>query len=236
MLSVCNLIWLDVCKHENVAAREPQYPEPATGRSRARSRNRMAILAAAQHVLARNPDASVDDIAEAANMVRRTVYGHFPTRQGLVVSVVEVGAQELIAHVGDIDVCADDAVVEMARLVLRTWGTAKRFGLVIEVARRSAAEALSVAMRPFSNMVADLIRHGQVQGGFQSPVDADVLAQLLHACAMTFLAAQQRGTWAGDESDVAYSQLLSLGVPSAAARAAIDQAVASRSALGPDEA
>jgi AcrR family transcriptional regulator len=196
----------------------------------------MTILAAAQDVLVSNPDASVDDIAAAANMVRRTVYGHFPTRQDLIASVVEVGAQELVAHVGDIDVRADDAVAEMARLVLRTWGTAKRFGLIIEVARRSAPEALAAAMRPFNTVVADLIRHGQAQKAFQSPVDADLLAHLLHACAMTFLDAQRRGVWTGDESDVAYSQLLSLGTPSAAARAAVDQAVTSRSVLGLDEA
>ena len=196
----------------------------------------MAILAAAQGVLVSNPDASVEDIAAAANMVRRTVYGHFPTRQDLIASVVEVGAQELIAHVGDIDVRADDAVVEMARLVLRTWGTAKRFGLIIEMARRNAPEALAEAMEPFNTVVADLIRHGQARGVFQSPVDAGLLAHLLHACAMTFLAAQQRGAWAGDESDVACSQLLSLGVPSATARAAVGQAVASRSVPGPGEA
>lgn len=196
----------------------------------------MLILTAAQDVLASNPDASMDDIAEAANMVRRTVYGHFPTRQDLIAAVVEVGAQELIEHVGDIDVRADDAVMEMARLVLRTWGTAKRFGPVIDIARRSAADAMFAAMEPFNMAVADLIRHGQTQGSFQSSVDADVLAHLLHACAMTFLAAQQRGTWAGDETDVAYSQLLSLGAPAALARAAVDQAAASHAAQASDEA
>lgn len=169
----------------------------------------------------------MEDIAEAANMVRRTVYGHFPTRQDLVAAVVEVGARELIAHVGDIDVRAADAACEMADLVLRTWGTAKRFAPVIEVARRSAADALFAAMEPFHTVVADLIRNGQSQGVFQSTVDADVLAQLLHACALTFLAAEQRGAWVGDETDVAYSQLLALGVPSALAHAAVNRAAAS---------
>lgn len=192
----------------------------------------MLILTAAQDVLADNPDASMDDIATAANMVRRTVYGHFPTRQDLVASVIGVGAGELIAHVGEIDIRAEDPVAEMSRLVLRTWGTAKRFGLLIDVARRSAAEELFVAMQPFNAAVADLIRHGQDRGAFQSTVDADVLAHLMHSCALTFLTARQRGTWSGDESDVAYSQLLSLGVPSGAARAAVDQAAASRAAEG----
>ena len=184
----------------------------------------MVILTAAQEVLASNPDASMEDIAEAANMVRRTVYGHFPSRQDLIASVVEVGAQEFIEHVGDVDLRTNDTTAEMARLVIRTWGTAQRFGPVIEAARRSAAESLFAAMEPFNTVVAELIQHGQDQGDFQSSVDANVLAHLLHACAMAFLDARQRGTWVGDETDVAYSQLLSLGVPSATARAAVDKA------------
>lgn len=222
-----------------MATRETRSAESASDPRqslRARGRNRMAILTAAQDILAGNPEASMDDIAEAANMVRRTVYGHFPTRQDLVASVVEVGARELVAHVGDIDIRAEDVVLEMAGLVLRTWGTAKRFAPVIEVARRSAADALFAAMEPFHAVVADLIRHGQAQGAFQSTVDADVLAQVIHACALTFLAAEQRGAWAGDETDVAYSQLLTLGAPSALARAAVDQAAASPAIRGSDEA
>ncbi|MFD5199218.1 TetR/AcrR family transcriptional regulator [Streptomyces sp. NPDC058375] len=208
---------------------DSQHPEPAPGRGRslrARERNRLAILTAAQNVLSSNPDASMDDIAEAANMVRRTVYGHFSTRQDLIASVVRLGAQELIAYVGEVDVHADDAPAEMAGLILRTWGTASRFGPVIEVARRGAADALFAAMEPFNTTVAALIRHGQEQGAFQSPLDADLLAHLIEACSLTFHAAQQKGVWDGDETDVAYSQLLTLGVPAAKARATVDRAAA----------
>ncbi|WP_432022607.1 TetR/AcrR family transcriptional regulator [Streptomyces parvus] len=194
--------------------------------ARARERNRLAILTAAQNVLSSNPDASMEDIAEAANMVRRTVYGHFPSRQDLIASVMELGARELIAHVGDIDVQADDAPAEMAGLVLRTWGTAKRFGPVIELARHTAADSVFAAMRPFTAVVAALIRHGQKQGAFASPLDADLLAHLLETCALAFHSAQQKRSWRGDEKDVAHSQLLLLGVPADKARATVDQAAA----------
>jgi AcrR family transcriptional regulator len=42
--------------------------------------NRRHILAVATRELARDPDASMDDVARAAGVVRRTVYGHFPSR------------------------------------------------------------------------------------------------------------------------------------------------------------
>ncbi|MFD5199040.1 TetR/AcrR family transcriptional regulator [Streptomyces sp. NPDC058375] len=194
--------------------------------ARARERNRLAILTAAQNVLSSNPNASMDEIAEAANMVRRTVYGHFPSRQDLITSLVELGAQELIAYVGDIDVQARDASAEMAGLVLRTYGTAKRFGPVIELARRTSADTVFAAMEPFNIVVAALIRHGQKQGAFTSPLDPDLLAHLLEACALAFHSAQQKRAWQGGEEDVAHSQLLLLGVPADKARATVNQAAA----------
>jgi len=46
------------------------------------TRNR--ILDVALEVLGQNPDAGMGEIASAAGVVRRTVYGYFPTRTDLV--------------------------------------------------------------------------------------------------------------------------------------------------------
>lgn len=53
-------------------------------RSRAKERTRRAILDAAAAVLARNPAASIGEIAEAAETVRSTVHRHFPERADLI--------------------------------------------------------------------------------------------------------------------------------------------------------
>jgi AcrR family transcriptional regulator len=47
-------------------------------------RNRLALLAAAAEELARNPGASMVDIANAAHLTRATLYRHFGTREQLV--------------------------------------------------------------------------------------------------------------------------------------------------------
>ena len=67
-------------------------------RSHARS-NRQRILAVAQQELIRNPDASMDDIARAAGVVRRTVYGHFPSREALLRGLADVAAQDVMEAV-----------------------------------------------------------------------------------------------------------------------------------------
>jgi AcrR family transcriptional regulator len=42
-----------------------------------------------------NPDASIDDIAHAANVVRRTVYSHFPTREALIDAIADQAVAEI---------------------------------------------------------------------------------------------------------------------------------------------
>lgn len=51
--------------------------------------NRRRILDVALAELLRDPDASMDQIARAAGVVRRTVYGHFPSREALVAALVD---------------------------------------------------------------------------------------------------------------------------------------------------
>ncbi|WP_301124944.1 TetR/AcrR family transcriptional regulator [Streptomyces cacaoi] len=187
---------------------------------RARERNRLVILDAARRVLADDPGAGMDDIAAAAGMVRRTLYGHFPTRQELVVNLVRAGAEEFIAHLDEIDQCAEDPSVEMAALVLGTWEAAQRFTPVIALARREANEALYTAMEPFNSRVAVLIGHGQRLGVFANDAAPDVLARVVDATAQAFLSAQEDG----GAADVAFTALLTLGVPARKARASVRSA------------
>ena len=51
-------------------------------------KNIAAILDAATAALARDPDASINDIAQAAGVGRVTLYGHFGSRAALLSAVV----------------------------------------------------------------------------------------------------------------------------------------------------
>src|ERR1017187_4067610 len=79
--SVCNSVMVQI--------------EPARARSMNDTRNR--ILDVALEVLGQNPDAGMGEIASAAGVVRRTVYGYFPTRTDLVRALAQHAVNEIVA-------------------------------------------------------------------------------------------------------------------------------------------
>lgn len=69
------------------AAREPL-------RRNSRS-NRARILATARQELGRNPDVTLEELARAAGVVRRTLFGHFPGRAALLEALTEEASETL---------------------------------------------------------------------------------------------------------------------------------------------
>ena len=190
----------------------------------ARERNRRSILDAASEVLRQDPEATLDDVATRAGVVRRTVYGHFANRQALLVALVHSAAADFVAEVGDVDPAADDPAAELAGAVLRTWSTARRHGPLVTLARRTMDDEVRAAMAPFAELMSRLIAHGQRAGVFSRHVDATILREVLEAGSTTYLRAAEGGRWDGDETDVALGHLLSLGVAPEAARNAVRRA------------
>jgi AcrR family transcriptional regulator len=62
--------------------------EPHSQRADAR-RNRDVAIDAAMELLARKPDASMRDVADAADLGRTTLYRHFPAREDLIFAIFE---------------------------------------------------------------------------------------------------------------------------------------------------
>lgn len=94
-----------------------------TGTSRADA-NRRRILDVALAELLRDPDASMDQIARAAGVVRRTVYGHFPSREALISTLVDEAVEALsAAHAAGREDVRDPAEA-VARSVLAVWASA----------------------------------------------------------------------------------------------------------------
>jgi TetR/AcrR family transcriptional repressor of lfrA len=60
-----------------------------------RARTRQAILDAAVEVLARNPSASLGDVAVAADVGRTTLHRYFPERSDLIAALQELADQRL---------------------------------------------------------------------------------------------------------------------------------------------
>src|SRR5436190_340790 len=70
-------------------------------------KNIAAILDAATTSLARDPDASINDIAQAAGVGRVTLYGHFESRAVLVAAVVERAMGSTDRDLASVDVTGE---------------------------------------------------------------------------------------------------------------------------------
>ncbi|MBC2874501.1 MULTISPECIES: TetR/AcrR family transcriptional regulator [Streptomyces] len=146
-----------------------------TGRADA---NRRRILDVALAELLRDPEASMDQIARAAGVVRRTVYGHFPGRDALVAALVDdaaetVGAARAEALRGD----PGDAAEALARAILAVWEIADGYRLLVSMAQRSVTvEGILRRLEPVRRESEALLRRGLEAGRFTSVLPAAALA------------------------------------------------------------
>ena len=107
-------------------------------------RSTLAILEAAERVLAHDPGASMEQIAEAAGLARITVHRRFANRQALLDALTLSGVEQIVAAIEEAHPDAAPALVAMYRVtgnVLRvknTW----RFALSHTTTHSGAAATL----------------------------------------------------------------------------------------------
>ncbi|MFP1624789.1 TetR/AcrR family transcriptional regulator [Streptomyces sp. 5K101] len=206
------------------AAREPQ-------RRNSRS-NRARILAVARNELGFSPDTTLEEIARAAGVVRRTVYGHFPGRQALLEALADEAAGALRDAVGTFTAAgAPDEPAEraLARFVLTTWPVGDRYRMLIALARRDlGVERVSEILSPTRTAVNAILERGQAAGVFRSPVPAPALSAALECLTLSLLESVNTGAWKDDGRATAITTLIAAGVPAARAEAEVLALVAQR--------
>src|SRR5215207_1032726 len=82
-----------------------------------------AILDAAAHVLAQQPQASVEAIAKAAGISRQTVYVHFPSRDVLLSALIDRASDRVAAALDAADFDSGSASEALVRLLEISWQT-----------------------------------------------------------------------------------------------------------------
>ncbi|WP_157121197.1 TetR/AcrR family transcriptional regulator [Nocardia miyunensis] len=190
--------------------------------ARARSMNdtRSLILDVALEVLGQNPDAGMGDIASAAGVVRRTVYGHFPTRADLVRNLAQRAVNEIVAVLTEVN--ASDGGVEAAWVdfIARVWPLTHRYRVLLALRRGEYGEEIHALLGPVDKILADLVQRGQDTEVFGRHLPADILSQLAYA-AVFAIADNHRSNETLDAGAATITSLLMLGVPEPRAQALV---------------
>src|SRR6201996_3290447 len=131
---------------------------PAAPQRRHARSNRARRRAAARTERSRAPDVSLEEIARAAGVPRRALYGHFPSREALI----DARAAEAKGHLEQAFTTArrPDAnpATALAGLSLASWGVGDDYAMLLSLARRRRGEdgLRPVLARPRAEAVAIL--------------------------------------------------------------------------------
>ncbi|WP_405528022.1 TetR/AcrR family transcriptional regulator [Streptomyces canus] len=195
-----------------------------TGHSPRAEANRRHILDVALTELLRDPDASMDQIARAAGVVRRTVYGHFPSREALIGTLVD-GAVEAVAaaHAAGRE-GAEDLAQAVAGSVLAVWEVADRYRILVALAQRSVTvQGIRERLAPVREACTELLRRGLDTGVFVSPLPAPALAYVHEQMMFAVMEAVNDGLVDAEEAgrSTAVTVLTAAGVPASLATALV---------------
>jgi len=195
-----------------------------TGHSSRADANRRRILDIALAELLRDPDASMDQIARAAGVVRRTVYGHFPNREALIGTLVD-GAVEAVAaaHAAGREGTGDLAQA-VAGSVLAVWEVADRYRILVALAQRSVTvQGIRERLAPVRAACTELLQRGLDEGVFVSPLPAPALAYVHEQMMFGVMEAVNDGLLDAQEAgrSTAVTVLTAAGVPASLATALV---------------
>ena len=188
-------------------------------RSMNETRNR--ILGVALDVLGDNPDAGMGDIASAAGVVRRTVYGHFPSRLDLVRTLTERAVTEMTAVLTEINASRAQADAKWVEFVTRVWPVAHRYRVLVALRRGEYGEAIHGLLGPVDDLLAELVKLGQDSDVFAQHLPAGILSQLAYGAVFAIADSNQSDGPLGARA-ATITSLLMLGVPETRAIALVD--------------
>ncbi|MEU9241629.1 TetR/AcrR family transcriptional regulator [Streptomyces sp. NPDC048385] len=214
---------------------KPVVREPLRRNSRA---NRARILATARRELGRNPDLTLEELARAAGVVRRTLFGHFPGRAALLEALADEASGTVRSAVAAGVERAQGESVERAltRLVLSMWPVGDRYRLLLALAKRDlGAQRVAEVLAPARAATTAVLERGQREGVIHSYLPAAVLSAGLEAMTVALLEAVNTGALEDDGGTrVAITTLIAVGVPEERACAVVEDIASTVVVASPD--
>lgn len=150
----------------------PPDPQAPDLRADAR-RNQRRILLAAARVLADDPAASMQRIADEAEVARPTVYRRYPTREALVEAIGREAVDEFVAVLDAARDEDEDAAATLGRLIRALARIGADYPIVL-AGGTHAHDTAAVVER-----VDTLIARGQALGELRADVTSEVLRHAL---------------------------------------------------------
>ncbi|WNZ07008.1 helix-turn-helix domain-containing protein [Streptomyces sp. 11x1] len=195
-------------------------------RRNARS-NRARILATARQELGRNPDITLEELARASGVVRRTLFGHFPGRAALLEALADEASEALQAAVAVGAGATEPADRALAHFTLSLWPVGDRYRMLLALARRDLGmDRVAGILEPARVRVTAIVERGQRDGVFHSHLPAPVLSAGLEAMTVALLEEVNAGALEEDGTRVAVTTLIAAGVPEKRARIVVDEVAA----------
>lgn len=188
-----------------------------SARARSISQTRDRVLDAALDVLGRDADASMGDVAAAAGVVRRTLYGHFPARADLVRALTERAAAEIATVLAGVDGPEKAGDTMWADFVTRIWPLTDRYRVLVTLRRGEYSADIHAVLGSVDDALAGLVRRGQDAAVFGRHLPPDALGRL----ALSTVFAVAEGSRSGERFDAraaTITSLLILGVTEDRAR------------------
>lgn len=187
---------------------------PHAGKRADARMNVAAILEAATRCLARDPDASLADIAREAGVGRVTLYGHFDSRATLIAEVVTAALAHSESELRKVDLTGDPVTV-MRRLLEASWHLTHRHGALVEAAEKSLdPELVHAAHEAPIARVRALLERGREAGTFRRdmplPWQITLIQGILHSASV----AVHRGDYTADTArDLVVTSVLAALAP-----------------------
>ncbi|MFB7931997.1 TetR/AcrR family transcriptional regulator [Streptomyces sp. NPDC056039] len=198
---------------------KPVVREPLRRNSRS---NRARILATARQELGRNPDVTLEEIARAAGVVRRTLFGHFPGRAALLEALAEEASETLRGIAAGVPDAEEAPERALARFVLSIWPVGDRYRLLLSLARQDlGTQRVSETLAPARDEATAILERGQRAGVFHDHLPAAVLSAALEAVTLSLLESVNTGAWEDDGTRTAVASLVAAGVSDEAATAIV---------------
>jgi AcrR family transcriptional regulator len=139
-------------------------------------RTSSAILEAAAHVFAEDADASVDDVAQAADVGRATLYRHFPSREALLAALRAEAIDEVGRRFADASLDRVSVAEALERITRAVVVVGDRYRVLMHDDRDTTEDARvdDVIRGP----IRAVIERGRREGSIRTDVPAETLLRL----------------------------------------------------------